>query len=71
MEADKSASTAAQPRKAEFRNLYATARKIHEHFAALYGQNPWDAAFELDFRIDGPDRSLFFKQVRPYCRRNQ
>jgi pyruvate, water dikinase len=55
----------------EFMNLYTTARTVHDHFALLYNQNPWDAAFELEFKIDGPDRSLFIKQVRPYYDKNQ
>ena len=32
----------------------------------LYDTSPYALALDIEFKIDGPDRDLVLKQVRPY-----
>ncbi|MCP4111983.1 MAG: hypothetical protein GY749_41720 [Desulfobacteraceae bacterium] len=49
--------------------LYKAAQTVQNRFSILYGENPWDMALELEFKIDDPNRQLYVKQVRPYFER--
>ena len=51
---------------AEIQRLYLAAAAIQQHFAPLYGQNPYSFAVDLEFKLHGPDRALAIKQARPY-----
>lgn len=46
--------------------LYSAAAKVQRHFAQLYGANPYALALDLEFKLHGPERALYVKQVRPY-----
>ncbi len=46
--------------------LYLAADQVLEHFAPLYGKNPVGFPLDLEFKLHGPERALFLKQVRPY-----
>ena len=49
----------------EINELYYICQKVQNHFAVLYGSES-NIALDLEFKIDGYDRNLFIKQVRPY-----
>jgi len=51
---------------AEVRTLYTAASKVQRHFAALYEANPFALALDIEFKLNGPERALIIKQVRPY-----
>jgi len=51
---------------AEMWKLYASAYKVMLHFAKLYGKDPYDFPFDIEFKFVGPERKMIFKQVRPY-----
>ena len=51
---------------AEVGALYTAAFQAHEHFAPLYGKVSDLVAFDIEFKFHGPERKLFFKQLRPY-----
>ncbi len=51
---------------AETLQLYQLANQVQQHFAPLYGQDPGAMALDIEFKFHGPQRALFFKQVRPY-----
>jgi len=51
---------------AEVLALYLAADEVHGHFADLYGKSPAAFAAVIEFKYHGPERALFFKQVRPY-----
>jgi len=41
-------------------------RLAQRHFAALYGIPPETAAFEIEFKVDGPSPGVILKQIRPF-----
>ena len=51
---------------AEMWKLYVSAYKVMTHFGKLYGEDPYEFPFDIEFKLAGPDRKLIFKQVRPY-----
>lgn len=51
---------------AETLALFQLATQVQEHFAPLYQQDPGAMALDIEFKFHGPERALFFKQVRPY-----
>lgn len=53
----------------EIQDLYISSRQIQGHFAGLYGQSPYEAALDMEFKLHGPERELIIKQVRPYFER--
>ncbi len=52
--------------QAELWKLYVSAYKVMVHFAKLYGKDAYEFPFDIEFKFEGPDRHLVFKQVRPY-----
>lgn len=50
----------------EIQSLYETARQVQEHFAPLYGEDPYGMTLDIEFKLEGPERALVMKQVRPY-----
>ncbi len=46
--------------------LYKLASQVQAHFAPLYQQDAGVMALDIEFKFHGPERALFFKQVRPY-----
>jgi pyruvate,water dikinase len=52
---------------AQIDQLVALASRINERFATLYKKNPWDAVFEIEFKLDDPEPSIYIKQVRPWA----
>ena len=46
--------------------LYQFVQKIQYRFAALYDKHPDALALDIEFKVMGEDRTLVFKQVRPY-----
>ncbi len=52
---------------AEVRELYQTAADVQDYFAALYGVSPVTLALDIEFKLEGADRHLAFKQARPYA----
>ncbi len=52
---------------AELATLTQAAARIHAHFAALYGRDPAEVAFDLEWKLHGPERRLIVKQCRPYA----
>ncbi|MFO0547091.1 MAG: PEP/pyruvate-binding domain-containing protein [Polyangiaceae bacterium] len=51
---------------AEVLELYRTAADVQEYFATLYGVSPVTLALDIEFKLEGKDRHLAFKQARPY-----
>jgi pyruvate,water dikinase len=51
---------------AEVNRLADVAYEAHAHFSDLYGKRAEDIAFELEFKVHGPERELIVKQIRPY-----
>lgn len=51
----------------ELAALTQAAAKVHAHFAALYGRDPAEVAFDLEWKLHGPERRLIVKQCRPYA----
>ncbi len=37
-----------------------------DHLAPMYGATPADIAFELEWKVYGPKRQIYLKQIRPY-----
>lgn len=54
---------------AEVTALYQAAYQVQLHFASLYAEDPFTFALDLEFKLDGPERRLAIKQVRPYASR--
>ncbi|MBT9560887.1 MAG: hypothetical protein IV100_32985 [Myxococcales bacterium] len=54
---------------AEITALYQAAYQVQLHFASLYAEDPATFALDLEFKLDGPERRLTIKQVRPYASR--
>jgi len=52
--------------QAEATALFVAASQIQAHFAPLYGASPYDFPLDMEFKLDGPQRHLVLKQVRPY-----
>jgi len=50
----------------EISKLFAGANKIQSHFSKLYEQDEFSMTLDIEFKIDGPLREIFFKQIRPY-----
>ena len=55
----------------EITALYDAAFETLRHFAGLYHQSVYDLALDLEFKLEGPDRALVIKQVRPYFERSR
>jgi len=53
---------------AEVGQLTNAAYQVQQHFAPLYGVSSDQLALDIEFKFHGPERQLFFKQVRPYHR---
>ncbi len=51
---------------AEVTALAATAQQVQGYFAPLYGKDASVLALDIEFKFHGPERQLYFKQVRPY-----
>ncbi len=51
---------------AEIADLYWTAHEIHQHFLPLYESAAGVQAMDMEFKIHGPERTLYIKQARPY-----
>ncbi|MFO0745982.1 MAG: PEP/pyruvate-binding domain-containing protein [Myxococcota bacterium] len=50
----------------EVRALYQAATTTQQHFAPLYDEPADLLALDIEWKLHGPERALFFKQVRPY-----
>lgn len=46
--------------------LYRTVKLIQDHFASLYKKSSDAIALDIEFKVMGEDRTMVFKQVRPY-----
>ena len=51
---------------AEVTAIYGAAHTVQQHFAPLYGMDPYALALDIEFKLIGPARALVVKQVRPY-----
>ena len=51
---------------AEIALLADAAKRVHSHFAALYGASGATFALDLEFKFHSPSRKLLIKQARPY-----
>ena len=51
----------------EIQALYHLALRVQLHFAPLYGDDPATMGLDIEWKIEGPERHMAFKQVRPYA----
>jgi hypothetical protein len=51
---------------AECGKLFSLSYKAMFHFAKLYGEDPMQFPFDIEFKLVGPERRLVLKQIRPY-----
>jgi hypothetical protein len=52
---------------AEVGHLNAQLYRIHQRFSEFYGVEADLSAFDLEFKLCGPQRQLLIKQIRPYA----